>query len=152
MSARVDAGASFIQTNPVLRILSLARALMFVLPTFVGCHCSQSSNVEPDKSSDFHPTSADGLAATPPTKAQQMQMTDQEFRDYHIKVANELCGKAFEHINVLNGKPPTDPNPMAKMMLGACYMQGNNAWYKCQLNATTPQDLAVCNERFMRPN
>ncbi len=77
-------------------------------------------------------------------------MTDQEFHDYHIKIAYALCDTAFQHINVLNGKPPTDANPVAVSLRGACITQGNTAWYKCQLNAQTVQELAVCNKKFFR--
>jgi hypothetical protein len=135
----------------VSRVLRHLRVLVLAAPFAAGCHCSHGS--EPDKSPDYNPTSPDGLAAAPPTQAQNLGMTELEFRDYRIRLAHELCDKAFEHINVIHGKPPTDANPVAVMLRGACITQGNNAWYKCQLKATTTEELAVCNQRFFRsPN
>ena len=78
-------------------------------------------------------------------------MTEQEFRDMHIHLAHEMCDQVFQKVNVINGKPPDDPNPLARMQRGACITQGNGAWYKCLLKAETPADLAVCNKRFMQP-
>jgi hypothetical protein len=133
------------------RVLKNLRFLVFLAPFAAGCHCSHAS--EPEKSADYNPTSSSGLAKPPPTPAQNLGMTEQEFKDYRIHLAHELCDQAFEHINVLNGKPPTDSNPVAVMLRGACITQGNNAWYKCQLKAQTKEELAVCNQRFFRaPN
>jgi len=133
----------------VARVLYHLRVLVLAAPFAAGCHSSRGS--EPDRNPDYNPTSASGLAKPPPTPAEAVGMTEQEFRDYRIHVAHELCDKAFEHINILNGKPPTDSNPVAVMLRGACITQGNNAWYKCQLNAQTRAELAVCNQRFFRP-
>jgi hypothetical protein len=130
------------------KILRHLRVLVLAAPFAAGCHCSHGS--EPEKSPDYNPTSPDGLAALPPTPAQNVGMTEQEFRDYRIHIAHELCDTAFQHINVINGKPPTDANPVAVMLRGACITQGNNAWYKCQLKAETKPELAICNQRFFR--
>jgi hypothetical protein len=131
-------------------LLSLLRAFVLVAPLAAGCTCTHGS--EPDKAPGFDPTSPDGLAKAPPTPSEQANMTEQEFRDFRVHVAHDLCDLAFEHINVIDGKDPTDPNNVhAKMLRGACITEGNNAWYKCQLAAQTKEDLRVCNNRFMPP-
>jgi len=124
-----------------------AYAVALAFAAGAGCTCSHGS--EPEKSADYHPTSPDGLAASPPSSAQAAGMTAQEYRDVHIHVPHELCNQAFERINVINGKPPGDGNALAKMQYGACVTNGNKAWYKCLLAAETPADLSVCNKRFM---
>ncbi len=74
-------------------------------------------------------------------------MSLQEARDFHMHIAHEQCEDGVKRINVLEGKPPTDPGNL--QFLEVCLRIGNVAWYKCILGSDTRPQAAVCNRRFM---
>jgi hypothetical protein len=73
----------------------------------------------------------------------------QELRNWKTRIDTELCSKAGERLNTLDGRAPTDPKAINTVSL--CLQYGNVAWYKCLLDA---QDIATaksCNVRFLGP-
>jgi hypothetical protein len=74
-------------------------------------------------------------------------MSLQEQRDFRIHIPHEQCEDGVQRINVLEGKPPTDPSALT--FLSVCLRIGNLAWYKCIVGAETRPEAAVCNRRFL---
>jgi hypothetical protein len=129
-----------VRLRPVLLVLVVGTA-------FAGCTCSHSKQ-EPTDDSGYRPTSPDGLAAAPLTKAQQSGMTDKEYHDWHQRLQQELCTVAGKKWNQLSGKPELDPG--AVHIVTRCTAYGNDAWYKCIVVAETADAFKQCSEKFLR--
>ena len=67
----------------------------------------------------------------------------------HTRLDHELCETAAKRVNKLNGRPETDP--AAINLLSTCLKYGNNAWYKCVLEAPNPAAIDACSKRWLVP-
>ncbi len=70
-----------------------------------------------------------------------------ELRETHMHLAHELCEAAAEKVNQIHGREPTDPK--GQRVISVCLFHGNVAWYKCILQASSPDDVARCDRRLL---
>jgi hypothetical protein len=102
----------------------------------------------------FNPVTADAApprASTNPLVAAAIDagVTPLEMRNWRTRLDHELCSKAGEQFNKLDGRAPTDPRAINTVSL--CLQYGNVAWYKCLLEATDIEAGKTCNRRFLQP-
>lgn len=90
--------------------------------------------------SSTSPAASASSGALPP-------MSAQEETDFLIHIPHDQCEDGVKRINILEGKPATDPGALT--FLSVCLRIGNLAWYKCIVGAQTRPQAAVCNRRFL---
>jgi len=111
----------------------------------------------PPPASSFNPvtTSSSAPSASTPrdsklvASAVDAGVTPQELRNWKTRIDTELCSKAGERLNTLDGRAPTDPKAINTVSL--CLQYGNVAWYKCLLEAKDVTEAKSCNVRFLGP-
>jgi hypothetical protein len=74
-------------------------------------------------------------------------LTPAEQRDRKVRLHNELCEEAAKHANRLNNRSETDPKGI--QLLATCLRYGTVAWYRCTLNASSPNDVELCSRRLL---
>jgi hypothetical protein len=77
-------------------------------------------------------------------------MTAGELRDFHVRLSHEQCEDGAKHLNVLEGREPTDRRGL--LPLSTCLNIGNLAWYKCLVRASAAGDAHACTRRFLSPD
>ncbi len=94
------------------------------------------------------PPGAPSVSGPPSARAyNDPPMTEEEVRDWHLKVGHESCEEGAKMINTLQGLEPTDKQGIK--FIGACLRNGNVAWYKCLVKAQTRLEAGTCNRRFL---
>jgi len=145
-----------VNRNVRIALAVLAAALVALAIVYVAG--GKSPPREPEKTAGFDPKSApsDAAAAPPPSAVDPALMTAleagvdlKELHDWRIRIAADLCPKAGEQVNKLEGRNPTDPKAVNQVSL--CLQYGNVAWYKCLLNAKTAEEGRACTRRFLAP-
>lgn len=111
----------------------------------------------PTPASSFNPVTVAPDAAPRPSAsvsplaaaAIDAGVTPTDLRNWRTRIDTELCSKAGEQINKLDGRAPTDPKAINSVSL--CLQYGNVAWYKCLLDAKDVEGGKACNARFLQP-
>lgn len=125
---------SRLTTAPLL----LAPLLFAVAPGCRGCDERAPEHVVAAAAS---PASAS--ASAPAASA----LTREEQRDLGARIPSELCEQAAKRVNVVAGRPETDKKGIE--VLTRCLRLGNVAWYRCIVDASTPEDVRRCHSRFL---
>jgi hypothetical protein len=89
-----------------------------------------------------------GAAAASPGRGEP-QLDVMELRESRMHIGHEECEEGVKRINVLEGKPATDPG--ALHFIGSCLAHGNVAWYKCIVRAQNKDEARACNRRLLGP-
>lgn len=116
-----------------------------LLVTAVVVALSVSAGPSPVASASSAVTAAPAASAAP--GGGDPPLDEMELRESRIHVGHEQCEEGAKRINVLEGKPPTDPS--ALHFIGSCLRHGNMAWYKCILKAGTREQAGTCNRRLL---
>jgi hypothetical protein len=112
-----------------------------------GCS-SCKKNEEPKRDPTFAPT-PDASTTLPAPSATAPKYTPLEQREMRVRINNELCENAAKRWNTLNNRGPTDRAGID--VLSTCLKHGNNAWYRCILEAPTPEAYSACSVKFLVP-
>jgi hypothetical protein len=116
-----------------------------------GCSSCKKTD-EPARDTKFNPTSDASSKASPsatPSVSAGAKYTPFEQREMRVRIDNELCENAAKRWNTLNNRPPTDPAGID--VLSTCLKHGNNAWYRCILEAPAPEAYHQCSVRLLLP-
>ena len=123
--------------------------LVFALASaFAGCSSCKKTE-EPAHETRFDPApggSARASAAATPS-ASGPRLTRMEERERHVRLASDLCENAAKQYNKVKGRAETDPAGID--VLSSCLKRGNNAWYMCVLQASTPDAFEECGRRLL---
>jgi len=117
-----------------------------------GCS-SCKKNDEPNRDPKFNPTgnaSSRATASASAAPSAPSKLTPSEAREMRVRITNDLCENAAKRWNTLNNRNPTDPAGID--VLSTCLKHGNNAWYRCILEAPTAEAYHQCSVRLLVPD
>jgi hypothetical protein len=93
------------------------------------------------------PDGASSGGASSGGAASARPIPSRESRDARIRIDNTTCEAAAKQINVIYGRPETDPKAIS--LLSSCLRYGNVAWQLCIAAAKLPADVESCSHRLL---
>lgn len=108
---------------------------------------------EPDPSKGAPSSHASGSSFAPAPSAsgpdEYAPFGPKEFKEFETKIGHEECEEAAKKKNQLEGL--ADYDKKGTLLLSACLMLGNLAWYRCVLTADTADHFGWCSRRYLIP-
>jgi hypothetical protein len=134
--------------SEVARAVSVGVAVALALAAS-GCSSCGKKNDEPSRDPKFNPASDAAPRPDAAASARASALTPTEQRDLRTRLDPDLCTEAVKRVNTLHNRTPTDP--VAIDIVSSCLKYGNNAWYRCVLDATTADVVDACGRKFLQP-
>lgn len=138
VSARAGARAAFVRG-------ALGAALLAASASLAACSSCKGKS-EPLRDPAFDPSSD---AAPRPSASAARGASPADLRDRRTRLDPDLCGEAAKRVNMLHGRPATDP--IGVDIVSTCLRYGSVAWYRCVLSADAAPAADACGRKFLEP-
>jgi len=132
-------------------------ALFLVSACHRGVEEPDPSKVTPttNGSTSVAPSGSTSVAAGPAESASAgsydpyAPFNRREWKEFNMHIEHEQCEEAAKKKNQLEGL--ADYDKKGTLLISACLMRGNVAWYRCILTTDTLEHFNWCSTRYLQP-